>query len=352
MNKKNHAFTLVELLVVIAIIAILAALLMPALARAQETARRAACRSNQHQIVMGMLQMAQDRDGRFPDRTSNSLYQVNTEWLPEDWDFSFDYRSFLDPYIDDAAVFYCPSGGLEGPGKMGGDKFTKEECGFALSCDNNYVDYVMTPNARKIDRVEIDWDALGLGDWDDLEDEEAWDEERWGVRPVIERRWDLWDEFQFREGLWDIDTPRWNLWDEGWWLDGRWGSGLWDEVRLGRGQLWRYFRADQDVREIDWYTFDVEDDLLTVPQDLNISQPTKVMMVADRTHSAAKNPADLTNVYEDRLGEFPMHTGGRGRETFDGLNAGFYDGHVEWRGYPDEVQPRVLLQALDQIAWY
>lgn len=60
-------FTLIELLVVIAIIAILAALLLPALSGAKERGRRTVCKSNQRQIVLTMLMYANDNEGNFPD---------------------------------------------------------------------------------------------------------------------------------------------------------------------------------------------------------------------------------------------------------------------------------------------
>src|SRR5687768_7681709 len=65
-NLRNRAFTLVELLVVIGIIAILIAILMPALGRARDQARGVACSSNMRQLMMGVHMFAADHKGHTP----------------------------------------------------------------------------------------------------------------------------------------------------------------------------------------------------------------------------------------------------------------------------------------------
>jgi prepilin-type N-terminal cleavage/methylation domain-containing protein len=68
MIPGRRTFTLIELLVVVAIIAILAALLLPALGKAKFQARRISCVNQQRQVGIALTTFADDNDSRYPQR--------------------------------------------------------------------------------------------------------------------------------------------------------------------------------------------------------------------------------------------------------------------------------------------
>jgi len=97
---KQKGFTLIELLVVIAIIALLLAILMPALERVRRQARSVGCKSNLHQWGLIFAMYTQDNGGYF---YSGLLPSFGANVAHGDW-----WRECLRPYSKDKKMWLCP----------------------------------------------------------------------------------------------------------------------------------------------------------------------------------------------------------------------------------------------------
>lgn len=158
---SRYGFTLLELLIVITIISILAAILLPALARAREAAYRISCANNLRQLGLVFHMYATEHNGMLPPGSPNNYWGDNSLTYPDDFittyyprrlirnNFIFDAKEVYPDYLDDLRVLSCPSGVI----MRGG---TRDTWYMDLTFAKDYIDpalYQEVRNQRALSRL-------------------------------------------------------------------------------------------------------------------------------------------------------------------------------------------------------
>jgi prepilin-type N-terminal cleavage/methylation domain-containing protein len=168
--KKTHGFTLVELLVVIAIIAVLLAVLMPALGKVKWMAKVNTCRNNFKQFGMAFNLYAGDYGGSYPSYRLSGTVGANP------WDVYYKYVDDMrNKYNIPLKMFYCPA--AQGAGHTG-----PYPAGDMLAYVDLYSN-ILTPSAKtNPTQTPSDYVTTGAG--------------------MVELRQSLWVPRQMNNGLW------------------------------------------------------------------------------------------------------------------------------------------------------
>jgi prepilin-type N-terminal cleavage/methylation domain-containing protein/prepilin-type processing-associated H-X9-DG protein len=158
--KPGHqpGFTLIELLVVIAIIAILAAMLLPALAQAKQRAWTIQCNSNLHQISLGMTMYADDSGGLYPE-SGATIPWGQTD--PHTHNYSWLQQIF--PYVQNTNAYHCPANQLQPVAQQSFfNYFNGARAAYVLVDDDASVDskLILFPTAQVLSGDTLDFEPV------------------------------------------------------------------------------------------------------------------------------------------------------------------------------------------------
>src|ERR1041385_1430706 len=118
-DRRAAAFTLIELLVVIAIIAILAAMILPALSKAKQKSQGVYCMSNQKQMTLAWIMYADDNQDKLVPNHDGGTTSYDLSWVPgwlsfgannrDNTNIAFLLQAKISPYTKSVGIYKCPA---------------------------------------------------------------------------------------------------------------------------------------------------------------------------------------------------------------------------------------------------